>query len=198
MWHKVDGYINRAIARVRLAFRAVIADVSTPSGVQFVDGTGLAGEQLEANELFQHYGFTSVPLAGTMAVVLPIGGRTAHGIIVATEHGSYRIKGLKGGEVAIYTDEGDSIILNRNRVMNLTTKTLNINAEDAVNITTKTATIDASTSFTVNTPHMNTSGQMSVDGSVEVTGDVVAGDKSLVDHPHIDSLGGRTTPPLSA
>lgn len=220
MWHKVDAYINRAISRVRLAFRAVIGDVSATGDVQFMDGTGLAGEQLEANELFQHYGFTSVPLAGSMAVVLPIGGRTAHGIVIATEHGSYRLKGLQSGEVAIYTDEGDSIVLNRGRVINLTTKTLNINAEEAVNITTKTVTIAASSAVNANTPQMTMSENLTVsgvaslnggfsaqpgasggdagqiDGTVRVSDDVVAGGKSLVGHDHRDSQGGTTSPPL--
>ncbi|MGL9774685.1 MAG: phage baseplate assembly protein domain-containing protein [Sodalis sp. (in: enterobacteria)] len=37
-------------------------------------------------ELFQHYGLTSVPPASTMAVVLPVGGRTRHSIVIASKH----------------------------------------------------------------------------------------------------------------
>jgi len=52
--------------------------------------------------------------------VLPLGGRTSDGIMIATEHSSYRLQGLESGEVAIYTDEGASIVLKRNRIISVT------------------------------------------------------------------------------
>ena len=176
--------------------------------------------KLQDNELFQHYGFTSNPLSGAMMVVLPVGGRTAHGIVIATEHGQYRLKNLASGEVALYTDEGDSIVLNRGRVMNMTTQTLNINAAQAVNIKTQTLTIDAATAVNANTPAVNASQQVTVAGSLaanggmtakagsgggaaiaiagtaSVTQDVVINGKSIIGHDHKDSMGGTTSPPL--
>ncbi len=220
MWAKVDGRIRAAMSRIRLAFRGVISMVRSDTDIQLVQGAGLADEQLQDAELFQHYGFTSNPLPGAMQIVLPIGGKTAHGIIIATEHGSYRLKGLASGEVALYTDEGDSIVLNRGRLINLTTQTLNINAAQAVNINTEVINMNASQAVNATTPALTASQQVVVEGglaanggmtaqagaaggdAMQITGtakisvDVIAGGVSLANHPHHDSIGGITTKPL--
>lgn len=220
MWHKVNTTIERAIARIRLPFRGVVTMVRSDTNVQLVQGIGLAGEQLQDAELFQHYGFTSHPPEGAMFVMTPVGGRTAHGIIIATEHGSYRLKQLAPGEMAIYSDEGDSIILKRGRVIDVTTQTLNIKATTAVNIDTQTMTINASSAVNANTPVVQASQNLTVtgvtasnggltakasasggpaaaiQGSISVTDDVVANGRSLVNHDHKDSLGGITSAPL--
>ncbi|KIP18303.1 phage baseplate assembly V family protein [Burkholderia sp. MSHR3999] len=220
MWDKVDGRIKIAMSKIRLAFRAVISIVGSDSGVQLIQGQGVAGETLQDNELFQHYGFTSNPPAGTMAIVIPVGGKTAHGVIVATEHASARRKSLASGEVAIYTSEGDSIVLRHGRIIDINTQTLNINADNVVNIKTRQLNVDASEEVNANTPAVNASQQVTVagalaanggmtakagegggaavaiDGEAHITEDVVAGGKSLVHHEHQDSNGGVTTPPL--
>jgi len=220
MWDKVNRQIKNELTKIRLAFRGVLGMVRSDTDIQLVQGSGLAGEQLQDNELFQHYGFTSNPLPGSMQIVLPIGGKTAHGIIIATEHGSYRLKGLASGEVAIYTDEGDSIVLNRGRVINVTTNTLNINAAQAVNINTEVINLNASQAVNAETPAVNASQEVVVagslaanggmtaqsgagggpailiDGTVQATQDVVAAGISLVNHPHRDSVGGTTSKPL--
>jgi phage baseplate assembly protein V len=115
----IDTRIARALARVRLAFRGVLTRLNTAPAVQLAQADALSGEQLQDAELMQHYGFTSAPPAGTMVVVLPLGGQTAHGIIIATEHASYRLRGLQSGEVALYTDEGDHVVLHRGRVVEI-------------------------------------------------------------------------------
>ncbi|MCB6182307.1 phage baseplate assembly protein [Leeia sp. TBRC 13508] len=88
----IDQRIGRAIGRIRQAFRVLLTGVDTSRPIILVQADGLAGEQLQAAEYFQHYGYTSNPPAGSQGVVLPIGGKTAHGIMIATEHGSYRLK----------------------------------------------------------------------------------------------------------
>ena len=80
--------IARALSRVRLGFRAVLTALDTSPSVQLLQADGLSGEQLQASEVFQHFGFTSAPPAGTQCIVLPLGGKSSHGVIVATEHGS--------------------------------------------------------------------------------------------------------------
>lgn len=117
MWNNVDIRINAALNRIRNAFRAVLKRVNSNGQFQTIQANALAGEKLQDNELFQHYGFTSVPLPGTVAIVLPLNGRTSHGVVIATEHGGYRLKNLKAGEVAIYTDEGANIVLKRGRII---------------------------------------------------------------------------------
>lgn len=139
----IDERIRRKLAGIRLAFRGVVTLVKAAGSVQLVQLDGLSGEQLQDAEVFQQYGCTSNPPAGSMAIVLPLGGKTAHGIIIATEHGTYRLKNLKPGETALYTDEGDSVILKRGRVMEVTTQTLNVNCTTATVTCTGKATLKA-------------------------------------------------------
>jgi phage baseplate assembly protein V len=165
----VDKRIARAMAGVRKAFRCVIGTVNTAPNIALMQAAGLAGEKVQDNELFQHYGFSSNPPAGSQAIVLPLGGKTSQAVIIATEHGSYRIKNLKSGEVAIYTDEGDSIILKRNHLIEATTQTFKINA---------------TTKVEMNTPLLQVNG-----------GDVKADAISLKTHVHPDPQGGNTDAP---
>ncbi len=183
----IDARIDRALGRIRLAFRAVINLVNAATHVQFVQGDGFATEKLRDNELFQHYGFTSNPLPGTMAIVLPIGGKTAHGIVIATEHATYRLKGLKSGEVALYTDEGDSIVLKRGRLIEVATETLKINASDHVEM---------------NTPLVKTTGEIQADQDItdrmaHPDSDTVRGMRELYDsHTHHENdVNGETNVP---
>lgn len=110
---EIDRRIRRALGSIRLAFRGIVTLVKAAGAVQLVQINALQGEQLQDAELFQHYGMTSNPPAGTMAIVLPIGGKTAHGIIIATEHGTYRLKNLAPGEMAIYDDQGQKVHITR-------------------------------------------------------------------------------------
>ena len=113
MIRDIDRRVARAMAGVRQAFRGVLRRVNTAPAVALVQADGLATEQIQDAELMQHYGFTSAPPAGTMVVVVPVGGKTAHGIVIATEHGSYRMRSLPDGEVAIYDDLGQKVHLTR-------------------------------------------------------------------------------------
>lgn len=162
MIREIDARIRRQLNGIRQAFRGVLTLVKAAGNVQLVQVDGLAGEQLQDNELFQHYGYTSNPPAGTMAIVLPMGGKTAHGIIIATEHGNYRLKNLESGEVAIYSDEGDSVILKRGRLIEVTTETLRIN--------TQVMEVNASASIDFNTPMVNTDQALNVSGLTTLTG----------------------------
>lgn len=84
----------------------------------------LDGETADDVERFQNYGFTSVPLPGAEGVCLFLGGDRAHGVVIAMDDRRYRLKALQGGEVAIYTDEGDSIVLKRGNEIHVTTTTM--------------------------------------------------------------------------
>ncbi|WP_416053136.1 phage baseplate assembly protein V [Cupriavidus basilensis] len=198
----IDKRIRRAMAGIRQGFRAVLTLVSSDSAVMLAQGNGLAGEQLQDAELFQHYGMTSNPPEGTMAVVLPIGGKTSHGIIIATEHGSYRLKALKSGEVAIYTDEGDSVHLRRGRVIEVTTKVFRVIAEEKVEFVTPL--VEASEKV-IAQGLLSGNGGLAVkggDGDVTaviegklVADEVIGGGKSLAHHRHQET-GGISEEPL--
>lgn len=165
----IDDRIRRHVAGIRQTFRGVLTLVKAAGAVQLVQVDGLAGEQLQDAELFQHYGLTSNPPPGTMAVVVPVGGKTSHGIVIATEHGSYRLKNLASGEVAIYTDEGDSIVLKRGRLIEVTTQTLRVNAPTLIEFNTQ--------KVQVNSPLVSTTGQ--IQAALDITDKYGAGGKSM-------------------
>ncbi|MCD4483067.1 phage baseplate assembly protein V [Chromobacterium vaccinii] len=212
MWHEVDQRIRRAFSNVRQGFRAVLTHVDSDGGVQAVQADALAGERLQDAELFQHYGYTSNPPPGSMAMVLPLGGRTTHSVVIATEHGSYRLQSLQPGEVALYSDEGSKIVLKRGRIIavecdtfQLDCKTWQVNASEQASFTTPK--LNASAQFIAQGQisgngglaiqgggGASVNGDIKLSGSMNASGDVKASGKSLASHTH-DAPNGPTSPP---
>lgn len=216
MWNKVNQRINSALNAIRMPFRARLNSIDSSGKVQTIQAEGLAKETLQGLELLQQYGFTSTPLPGTMAVVIPVGGKTSHGIVVATEHGSYRLAGLESGEVALYTDEGAKIVLKRGKIIEVDCDVYRVNCKEFE--------VNAESKADFNTPEVTTSqrltameqitgnGGMSIkggtgsafegnisqtSGSYETSGDVKAGDISLTGHEHTNgNNGGNTGKPV--
>ncbi|HDT1354230.1 TPA: phage baseplate assembly protein [Citrobacter freundii] len=152
MWNKVDQRINAALNRIRNAFRGVITRVNSAGAAQTIQGKGLGPEPLQDIELFQHYGFTSNPLPGTMAIILPINGKTSHGIVIATEHSRYRLKELKPGEVALYTDEGCNIVLKRGKIIEANCDDFIVNAKNKYSVNTADYNVNATNKANFDTP----------------------------------------------
>ncbi|VEB25775.1 Mu-like prophage protein gp45 [Actinobacillus lignieresii] len=197
---------------VRSAFRGVLNLVKSSSDIQQVQVSGLADETIQDVEFMQHFGFTSVPPAGTQVVVIPLGGKTTHGIVVATENGSFRVKNLKGGETAIYDSSGSTIILKNGRVIdvecdkfNVNCKQYNVTATDSANFTTPKLETDQQF---VAQGKMSGNGGLAVQGgdgasftgSVVQTGgnfttdgDVNANGTSLCSHAHNEQGDGKPT-----
>lgn len=161
MWNRIDSRINTALNRIRKTFRGVLVRVNSTGGVQTVQAKGLAGESLQDAELFQHYGFTSNPLKGTMAIVVPVNGKTSHSVVIATEHSSYRLKALKSGEVALYTDEGSSIILKRGKIIEVTCDEYIVNAKNKYQVNTVNYDVTATDKAEFETPLLKGSNEVS-------------------------------------
>ncbi|HHF5609607.1 TPA: phage baseplate assembly protein V [Haemophilus influenzae] len=196
-----------AAEEIRQAFRGVLHLVKSADNIQKVQASGLADETLQDVELMQQFGFTSVPPANTQAVILPIGGQTTHGIEIATENGSFRVKNLQGGEVAVYDESGSSIVLKKGRLIEIDCDVLKINAATKVDISSPLVETDQV--FTAQ-GQINGNGGMAVQGgsgasftgnvqqsggSFTTDGDVEAGIISLRNHKHTGDSGGKTTKP---
>lgn len=122
--------------------RAIIRLVNDANPIQSVQVDLLSGETRDKVERIQNYGFTSVPLPGCRAIALFIGGDRSNGSVIACDDTEYRLKELKPGEVAIYTDEGDHVLLKRGRVVEVVTKKMIVNAEDEIVLHTPLTTFD--------------------------------------------------------
>lgn len=162
----IDKRIKQAFNTVRQGFRGKVARVQAGGGVQKIQVEGLDGETVQDLEHAENFGFTSNPPAGSDCVVVPLGGKTSHGIIVTTTNGAYRITGLSDGETAVYNADGAKMVLKKGRVIEIDCDKLNIKAPSGVNITSEK--VECSAVFTAQ-GQINGNGGMAVQGGSGTT-----------------------------
>lgn len=162
----IDKRIKQAFNTVRQAFRGKVARVQAGGGVQKIQVEGLDGETVQDLEHAENFGFTSNPPAGSDCVVVLLGGKTSHGIIVTTTNGAYRITGLSDGETAVYNADGAKIVLKKGRVIEIDCDKLNIKAPSGVNITSEK--VECSAVLTAQ-GQINGNGGMAVQGGSGTT-----------------------------
>lgn len=215
----IKQVFNNLNNRIMLSVaRAVVTLVDDSTKMQLLQLSLLKREVRDNVERFQNYGFTSHPHPGAEAAVMFVGGNRDHGLVVAVEDRRYRLKALAEGEVAIYTDEGDKIVMKRNNVIEITTETYRINAGTKVEINTplyevnatdqasiNTATYEVSATsqasistalFSVVAPTSTFSGNVAAGGSVsDVVGSMAAMRTVYNGHTHNDPQGGTIPAP---
>jgi phage baseplate assembly protein V len=174
-------FLHRRIMNV--AAGGVIESTNDQSGIQRQDQSLLADEGKDGVERFQNYGFSSHPLRGAETLTVFLGGGRDHGVILACDDRLFRIRGLAEGEVAIYSDEGDTIILKRNNLIEVVTKNLVIKASEKVR---------------VETPRMEVTGDL-IDHADEQPHDVQDMRTIFNEHVHgnVQPGGGTTSPPTT-
>lgn len=203
-----------------LLARAVVTGLNTAKKCQMLQVELMPGEPKENVEHLEPYGFTSAPLTGAEGFALFPDGDRSHGVILMVADRRYRIKGLAAGEVAIYTDEGDSFIFRRGNTVELKTKIFNVNASDSVNVETKNFNVNASSAAAITAPSIGLNGNLTVSdvggggagnavlrGNVKIEGDQattgtstaadhLSGGKSGAHHKHPGDSGGQTGEPI--
>ena len=103
--------------------RGVVNLVNPAGAIQSLQMTLTADEVKDGLEHFEPYGYTSNPHPGAEGLTAFIGGDRSHGVVICVSDRRFRMTGLKNGEVALHTDEGDFIHFKRNRVIELQTLT---------------------------------------------------------------------------
>lgn len=207
--HRLLDPLRRRIAT--LVGRAVLHAVNANPDCQTLQVVILADEPQVDVEHMEPYGYTSNPPAGAEGVILNVAGQRGAAVGLNFGNRSFRIAGLKSGEVAIYTDEGDKIVLKRDRNIEVTTLHLTINAQEDATVNTKLYTVNASEGTKYNTPsyalggdggceanidaNMGINGNINQDGSHSSTGDQVAAGISQTSHTHTGDSGGITGAP---
>ena len=171
----VQKLIAPMMRRLRLiADRAVVTMVTDSLQRQGLQLKVLADETADDVERFQNYGHTSVPPAGSEAIVLGIGGARAGLVAIAVEDKSVRPKDLEAGDNCLYHLEGHRIILRKDGLLELEAKTVIINASEKL---------------TMISPDTEIQGPLHVTGSISSDEDVTAGDISLSGHDHEEGVG---------
>ena len=171
----VQKLIAPMMRRLRLiADRAVVTMVTDSLQRQGLQLKVLADETADDVEHFQNYGHTSVPPAGSEAIVLGIGGARAGLVAIAVEDKSVRPKDLEAGDNCLYHLEGHRIILRKDGLLELEAKTVIINASEKL---------------TMISPDTEIQGPLHVTGPISSDEDVTAGDISLSGHDHEEGVG---------
>ncbi|MFT4271275.1 MAG: phage baseplate assembly protein V [Pantoea sp.] len=103
--------LSRALSN--LLARAVVSGINTAQKCQMLQIRMPGNEGKSDIEHLEPYGFTAAPLEGAEAVAAYFDGDRSHGVVLVVADRRYRLKGLEGGEVAIYDDQGQSVTLKR-------------------------------------------------------------------------------------
>lgn len=204
----IDERIRRALRALRLPFRARLTQLNGDPSLQLAQGQGLAGEQAQAVEVVQQFGFSSGIPEGSQLIVLPLAGRSSANVIVATEHGAYRLK-VGPGEARMYSQEGAYVHIKQGRVIEAECDDFRLRVKNA-------AVIEAGQGVLLDTPQTTLTGNLTAtgekgdkvemsanvaiqgnitqDGSIVSSGDHVAGGISQTGHTHTGVLpgGGNT------
>ncbi len=108
-WRRLDAHIDRRAQGVARSVRGLVV-ASAGTGLRLA-GTvmGRAAETFTDIEIMQHFGFVSVPPPATEVVTVPIGGSSAHRVVVAELDPLYRPKDLLPGEAVIYSMTGNKV-----------------------------------------------------------------------------------------
>jgi phage baseplate assembly protein V len=206
---------QQSVAVVRQAYRAVLSGIDAKNPIQLIQAKALAGETIQDMEFFQHFGFTSTPPGDTECIILPLGGKTEHSIIIATECGQYRIA-VQQGEVCVYNQWGAKMTFKKEKRIEIECDYFIVNAKEQIQMTTKESqhsaeTIEqtASQQASYTSPALTFGGlnggkaaatmraDINQDGRIDSTEDHVAGGKSLIHHVHPENdNGGPTGPPV--
>lgn len=124
-----------------LISRVVLSRVDDSKKMQIVQLTALDGETRENVERVQNYGFTSVPKPGAEGVAVFVGGYRDHGLVLAVDDRRYRLKDLQAGEVAVYTDQGDKVVIERGGTIRVTASTKVVVAAPLVELAGSTRSV---------------------------------------------------------
>lgn len=109
----MSAFADTARRVAMMVARGIVRAVNDAPKLQSLQIDLLADETSDNVEHFQTYGLTSVPHAEAEAIVIFPGGTRSHGIVIAVDDRRYRLRGLAGGEVALYDDQWQVIHLKR-------------------------------------------------------------------------------------
>jgi phage baseplate assembly protein V len=174
--------------------RMIVRMVNDTQPRQRLQVQNFAGQIINNVPRMQNYGFSSHPPLGSEATIIALGGNQSNLVALAVEDKKSRLSGLLINDVAIYHADGHFIKLSKNQMVEVIGDTLNIRVK-SVNLVADEVVITS--------PVTTFSGDISVGGNCNVTGNVSAdsvssasatiGGISFSGHKHIDSNGKPTS-----
>jgi len=92
--------------------RGISTALDASKKMQRISVSLLGGEQKQAMEFFENYGFTAAPKDGAETLALFFDGDRSHGVVICAADRRYRLV-VAQGEVAMYDDQGQKVHLTR-------------------------------------------------------------------------------------
>ena len=97
-----------------LLSRGVITLMNSSTKLQSVQMHFLDDAVKDGLEYFEPYGFTATaPSNNREGLALFFDGDRGHGVVICIANRQYRLRGLQPGEVALYDDQGQKIVLSK-------------------------------------------------------------------------------------
>lgn len=195
-----------------LLARGVVESVDDSPMMRTVQAEFLPGDVREGLEHFEPYGFTSRVKEGAEAIGAFFNGDRSHGVVLVTADRRFRLH-VEEGEVAVFDDKGQKVVLERDGILVETPKNLTATVGGNAVATVKGTTTLKSGAVTIDAPSVHITGTLSVDGhikgtgglavsggsgaavtgSITATGDIKAGSISLQGHTHTEQGDGAET-----
>lgn len=194
--------------------RGVVESVDDTPMMRTIQAEFLLGDVREGLEHFEPYGFTSRVKEGAEAIGAFFNGDRSHGVVLVTADRRFRLH-VKEGEVAVFDDQGQKVVLKRDGILVETPKNLTATVGGNAVATVSGKTTLKSGAVTIDAPSVHITGTLSVDGlitgkgglavsggsgaavtgSITATGDITAGSISLQGHTHTEQGDGAETSP---
>lgn len=157
--------------------RCVLGALNDSKGIQELQISALDDEELDRVERMQNYGFTGNPHGGAEGVFVCVGGGRNHSLVIALDDKRYRLTALKPGEVAIYDDLKQKIVLTRTGIEVETTQAEGVKiTAPKVQVFTKIASIESTSvkvkasTVDIDCPTVKIKGNLSVSGEAMLGG----------------------------
>ncbi|WP_140918651.1 phage baseplate assembly protein V [Limnobaculum xujianqingii] len=115
-----------------LVSRAVVNVINDSLKTQNLQISILDDDTADDVERFQNYGHTSVPPAGSEAIVLSVGGMREHLVAVVVDNKATRLGSLKPGDSALYHMDGHHFLLTEDGVAEVTCRIFKVVADEVV------------------------------------------------------------------
>ena len=106
MMKSVGSRINKAASQIRQTFLGLVAR----GGSKVLQLKGFSDETLQEVELIQQVGFSSYIPEGAKVVVLPLQGKTAKSVVIATTGGKVVVN-VETGQTCVYDQFGHQVLL---------------------------------------------------------------------------------------
>ena len=194
--------------------RGVVESVDDTPMMRTVQAEFLPGDVREGLEHFEPYGFTSRVKQGAEAIGAFFNGDRSHGVVLVTADRRFRLH-VEEGEVAVFDDQGQKVVLKRDGILVETPKNLTATVGGNAVATVSGTTTLKSGAVTIDAPSVHITGTLAVDGhisgtgglavsggsgaavtgSITATGDITAGSISLQGHTHTEQGDGAETSP---